>query len=151
MAMEKEKWFSIGGLDESVHSFFEEIEIGAKCMDNEWHCLAIPRPIIAHLGSATWGTGGLKNKEREQRYNESSNLLQFKYFGKDWSLHEKFELFMMKHQPPENKPHGLFTFNSYYNEATDTKLTLRVPKLIFKNYFEEAGIEHTLLDTKGES
>lgn len=98
VCMEKDKYWKIGGLDERVHSMFEEVEIGMKCINNNLYSIWIPYPDISHIGSVTWSHGGPKAKEFQKRYDEASNLLQNEYWGRNWSLHEAWLNFMLSQQ-----------------------------------------------------
>jgi hypothetical protein len=136
--MAKDKFLKIGGLDERAHSMFEEIELGAKCIDQNWHCIVIPFPEVPHIGSVTWNHAGPKAAEKERRYNEASELLQNEYWGRNWSLHRKWEQFVMTQQPVEGKPFGVQTIELEDKDETGEtirrwKKRIRVPLLLYEN------------------
>lgn len=136
--MEKDKFWKIGGLDERAHSFAEEIEIGMKCIDKKWNCIMLPYPKIPHIGSVTWSHGGPKTIEKERRYNESSELLQNEYWGRDWSLHRNWEKFVLTNQPANRAPFGVQIIereekDSCGNTIRRWKEHIKTPLLLFEN------------------
>lgn len=138
VCMKKNKFWEICGLDERAHSFMEEIELGMKCIDKKWYCIVLPFPNVPHIGSTTWNHAGPKSFEREQRYNESSELLQNEYWGRNWSLHRNWERFVIDNQPQEGMHFGVQTIELEEKDSIGVtvrrwKERIKVPLLLYEN------------------
>jgi len=145
VCMKKDKFWKMNGLDERAHSMFEEIEIGAKCMDRGWYCIVLPFPEIPHIGSVTWSHAGPKAAEKERRYNEASELLQNEYWGRNWSLHRKWEQFVLTRQPEGNMPFGVQTIeleekDHLGNTIRRWKERIKTPLLLYENALQPSII-----------
>jgi GT2 family glycosyltransferase len=62
-AYRRSAWVQAGGLDETMHAYMEEFELGLRLLAAGWRAVAAPAAAGVHLGSATHG-----HRSSRQRY-----------------------------------------------------------------------------------
>jgi len=62
-AYRRNAWVHAGGLDETMHAYMEEFELGLRLLAAGWRAVAAPAAAGVHLGSATHG-----HRSSRQRY-----------------------------------------------------------------------------------
>ena len=51
----REAFLQVGGFDEDFFSYFEDIDLGFRLQLRGYRCLYVPRAVVHHIGSATFG------------------------------------------------------------------------------------------------
>lgn len=51
----RQAFFDVGGFDEDFFSYFEDVDLGFRLQLRGYHCLYVPKAVVHHIGSATFG------------------------------------------------------------------------------------------------
>lgn len=51
----REAFLEVGGFDEDFFSYFEDIDLGFRLQLRGYRCLYVPKAVVHHIGSATFG------------------------------------------------------------------------------------------------
>ena len=54
-AYRRSAWYEVGGLDESIFAYMEDLDLGLRLRAAGWRAIAVPDAVGVHLGSATHG------------------------------------------------------------------------------------------------
>lgn len=52
----RQAFLEVGGFDEAFFSYFEDVDLGFRLQLRGYRCLYVPKAVVHHVGSATFGT-----------------------------------------------------------------------------------------------